>query len=217
MTPARHVIFDLDGTLVDSLPGIAWSVDVALRSCGLPPAQRDLRPLIGPPIRDILATVSEVTEQGALDSLERSFRRSYDSEGWRRGVCQPGVREMLRELLDRGEDLWVLTNKPALATGKILGKLKLRSFFREVACRDSRRRTFSSKAEVLIDLLQRNRIGRAGSLMVGDTVEDWRAAEAAGIPCAIVAHGYGAGSLPAGCRRIAHWAELQAMCTGRSN
>ena len=52
MTLVRHVIFDLDGTLIDSLPGIAWSVDVALRSCGLPPAERDLAPLIGPPVRE---------------------------------------------------------------------------------------------------------------------------------------------------------------------
>jgi phosphoglycolate phosphatase len=59
VTFVRHVIFDLDGTLIDSLPGIAWSVDVALRSCGLPPAERDLGPFIGPPVRDILRQFPE--------------------------------------------------------------------------------------------------------------------------------------------------------------
>jgi phosphoglycolate phosphatase len=215
VTFVRHVIFDLDGTLIDSLPGIAWSVDVALRSCGLPPAERDLGPFIGPPVRDILAAVSGVTEPGLLDTLVCNFRYSYDSEGWRRSTCYAGVREMLLELRSSGEDLWVLTNKPALVTGRILGELKLDGFFREVACRDSRLPCFASKAEVLIDLLQRNRIGRAECLMVGDTVEDWRAAEAAGISCAIVAHGYGARLLPSGCRRIAGWHELQDMCTNR--
>ena len=215
MTFVRHVIFDLDGTLIDSVPGIAWSVDVALRSCGLPPAQRDLGPFIGPPVRDILAAVSGVTERGLLDALERNFRYSYDSEGWRRTACYAGVREMLHELFSSVGDLWVLTNKPALVTGRILGELELDGFFREVACRDSRLPCFASKAEVLIDLLQRNRIGRAECLMVGDTVEDWRVAEEAGVSCAIVAHGYGAQSLPSGCCPIAGWHELKEMCTNR--
>jgi phosphoglycolate phosphatase len=206
------VIFDLDGTLIDSLPGIASSVDVALRSCGLLPAERDLRPLIGPPIRDILAAVSGVTGQGLLDRLERSFRSSYDSEGWRRTACLAGVPEMLRQLLAGGTEIWMVTNKPVLPTGRILRRLNLSGSFREVACRDSRTPPFASKAEVLMDLLERRGIRRAECLMVGDTAEDWHAAETAGVSCAIVGPAYGSGALPPGCRRIGEWHELQQMC-----
>ena len=211
MKPVRHIVFDLDGTLVDSLPGIAFSVDAALRSCGLPPAGRDLAPLIGPPVRDILAAVAGAADGGLLDRLERSFRASYDAEGWRRTVCLPGVPDMLWRLMTGGMELWIATNKPALPTGRILRALNLSGFFREAACRDSRKPPFASKAEVLRDLVARHRLDRATCLMVGDTAEDWYAAEAAGISCAIVGPGNGPRALPRGCRRIGAWDELTAM------
>jgi phosphoglycolate phosphatase len=208
----QHVVFDLDGTLVDSVPGIAWSVDAALRSCGLPPAGRDLTPLIGPPVRDILAAVSGVSEPDLLDRLERGFRCSYDSAGWRLTVCQPGVREMLSQLLSAGVGLWLVTNKPALSTAMILCELRLDGFFREIVSRDSRTPVFASKSEMLTDLLERHGIARAACLLAGDTMEDWHAAEAAAVPCVIVPHGYGGASLPPGCRRIGGWRELLQMC-----
>jgi len=210
----KNAIFDLDGTLVDSLPGIAWSVDEALRAAGLPVVSRELRPLIGPPVRDILAAVSGVSDGGLLDRLERSFRFSYDAEGWRRTVCQPGVPDLLWRLLTSGVEMWLVTNKPALATGRIVSSLKIGGFFREVVCRDSRAHAFHSKAEALVDLIERHGLERAGCLMIGDTAEDWRAAEDAGIRCAIVPGGYGAKALPPGCPRICCWDELAEMCVG---
>lgn len=190
----RLLVFDLDGTLVDSLPGIAFSIDAALRAFGFPASQRELAPLIGPPVREILAAVSGAGNPEALDRLERAFRASYDVEGWRRTECLPGVPDMLWNLMTGGIELWVATNKPALPTGRILSELNLAGFFREVACRDSR---FASKGALLIDLLARHGMNRDECLMVGDTAEDGRAAEAAGIACAIV--------------NGAHWDDLESI------
>ena len=192
MSLKRHAIFDLDGTLIDSLPGIAQSVDAALAACGLPPAGRDLRPLIGPPIRSILATVSGAAEKTELDRLERAFRVSYDGGGWRLSPVYSGVEQLLGDLHGVGVGLWVVSNKPALAAWKILDRLGLEMFFGEVVCRDSRQPAYGSKAEALGDLIDRNRLPRAECVFIGDTGEDRRAAEAARIECAIVAHGYGA-------------------------
>lgn len=206
-----NVIFDLDGTLVDSLPGIAFSVDTALRSCGLPPARRDLAPVMGPQVRDILRTVSGVDAPDLLDRMERSFRASYDAEGWRGTVSLPGVPEMLWRLMIGGMELWVATNKPALPTGRILRELNLLGFFREVVCRDSRTPAFASKSEVLVDLVARHGMDPAECLMVGDTAEDWRAAEEAGIACALVGWGNGSRRLPKDCYLIGGWDELEDM------
>jgi phosphoglycolate phosphatase len=208
MIAFQNALFDLDGTLVDSLPGIAWSMKEALRANGLAPLSRDLRPLIGPPIRDILAAVSGAADSGLLDRLEAGFRSSYDSVGWRRTVCQKGVPDMLWRLLTAGVELWVVTNKPAVVTGRILRELKIGAFFKEIACRDSRTPPFGSKEEILEDLLERRGLDRAACLLIGDTAEDWKAAEAAGIACAIVPHGYGNAALPLGCRPIGGWHEL---------
>ncbi|MGA2115546.1 MAG: HAD hydrolase-like protein [Bryobacteraceae bacterium] len=213
MDHVLHAIFDLDGTLVDSLPGIEWSIQAALARCGLPPLCRDLRPLIGPPIRRILAAVSGVREPERLDRLEYAFRSSYDSGGWRRTRLRAGAAELLEQLRDGGIGLWVVTNKPALATRRILGEWKLAGLFEEIRCRDSRTPPFRSKAETLRELLERRELTPSACLMIGDTAEDCDAAMAAGIDCAVVADGYGADTpLPAGSKRVSGWDEIAERC-----
>src|SRR5437773_1817542 len=69
----RNVIFDLDGTLLDSLEGIQWSVEAALAACGMPPVCPGLKPLIGPPIRAILALVTGRNDAAELDRMEQAF------------------------------------------------------------------------------------------------------------------------------------------------
>ena len=214
---ARNVIFDLDGTLVDSIPGIQWSVEAALAECGVPALRRELKPLIGPPIRDILAAVSGASEPAALDRLELAFRSAYDSVGWRKTTCQPGAKGALQRLRMAGCGLWIVTNKPGHAARAILSELALADYFEEIVCRDSRIPGFASKAEMLANLLERCALVRAESIMIGDTLEDCRAAAAAGIACALVPHGYGGGldgPLPGRCRPIAGWNELIAWCEG---
>ena len=191
MESMRHAIFDLDGTLIDSLPGIAWSVERALAECGLPPLTVDLKPLIGPPIRSILATVTGLADAPALDRLERAFRMSYDTEGWRKTTCYEGVAAMLRRLAAGGIGLWVVSNKPRHAALRILRELELDGFFREIVCPDSHAPRYVSKAECLIGLLNRHSLSSRECLLIGDTREDAEAAAAAGIGCAIVEHGYG--------------------------
>jgi phosphoglycolate phosphatase len=193
MSEMRHAIFDLDGTLVDSLPGIRWSVEEALSACGLPPLGGELRPLIGPPIRSILARVSGLSDDPSLDRLERAFRTSYDAEGWSRTVCYAGVRDLLWDLLTSGVGLWLVTNKPAAATRKILSQLRLDGFFGEVVCRNSRSPVYRSKDEALMDLVRRRGLYRRECVLIGDTAEDSQAAASAGMECVIVAHGYGSG------------------------
>jgi phosphoglycolate phosphatase len=207
----RNIIFDLDGTLVDSVPGIQWSVETAMKSCGVSGACPDLTPLIGPPIRSILAVATGTDDPLALDRLEKAFRVVYDTDGWRRTLCQPGVREMLGQLRSAGSTLWIVTNKPAHATRLILRELGLDGYFRETVSRDSVTPSYASKGAMLTDLLDRRVLPREESILVGDTLEDCHAAVAAGVACAVVPHGYGRemdGALPEGCRRIAGWGEL---------
>ena len=143
----------------------------------------------GPPLRTILGQATGIDAPHRLDALERAFRDSYDTEGWRQTVCFAGARETLEQLSAAGATLWVAINKNRLATGKILSQLGIRLFFREVACRDSRVPAFRSKAEMLIDLMDRRGLNPSECLMVGDSCEDAAAAGAAGIPCAILSHG----------------------------
>ncbi len=210
----RSVIFDLDGTLVDSIPGIQWSVDTALAACGMPPAACDLRPLIGPPIRDILATVSGASGS-LLDRMTLEFRTVYDSTGWRKTTCQPGAADAVEHLSLADCSMWVVTNKPGHAARAILGELAMAHHFEEIISRDSRTPAFISKAEILANLLERCGLNRRDTIMVGDTLEDCRAAAENGVECVLVPHGYGGGldgSLPKGCRPISGWNDLLVWC-----
>jgi phosphoglycolate phosphatase len=207
----RDVIFDLDGTLVDSVPGIQWSLEIALEGCGIDRECPDLRAMIGPPIRDILAAVSGLTDGDALDRLEAAFRASYDSGGWRKTTLHLGSESMLMRLRNDDHRLWLVTNKPQQATRAILNELGIAGFFVEVVCRDSQTPPFANKAEMLTNLLASRGFTPSESVMVGDTLEDCRAAAEAGIACSLVAHGYGTGldgPLPEGCRRIRSWDDL---------
>jgi phosphoglycolate phosphatase len=215
----KHVIFDLDGTLVDSVPGIQWSVEAAMEFCHLSRVCPDLTPLIGPPIRTILTTACGTTDSAELDKIERAFRKFYDTEGLRRTICQPAVEQMLHQLRTHGCTLSIVTNKPAHATGLILGSLGINGYFQAVVCRDPALPSLASKPEMLIGLLNRQVIPREESIMVGDTLEDCHAAVVAGIACAVVSHGYGrdmSGKLPSGCRRITCWEDLVEWCAGRT-
>lgn len=185
------VLFDLDGTLLDSLPGIAFSVQSAFEACQLPLSHRELREMIGPPIRSILSKAGNLLDETKLDALERAFRASYDTLGWQKTVCFPEVRSVLQSLSQLGTQLYVVSNKPREICLKTLKRECILDYFESILTRDSRRPAFSGKEEMIRNLLNERRITEPRCLLVGDTMEDANAAAAAGIHFAFVTYGYG--------------------------
>jgi len=174
----------------------------------------DLKPLIGPPIRSILASVTGLRDAPSLDRLERAFRASYDGEGWRKSTCYEGAPDMLRRLRTGGIGLWVVTNKPSRIARRILREIEIEGLFGGVASLDSRAPAYVSKAEALTDLVRRQGLSRTECLLVGDTLEDCNAAAAAAVACAIVPHGYGPNLpavLPDNCRRVSGWDSIERL------
>ena len=212
----KNVIFDLDGTLIDSLPGIEYSVDFALRAEDYPARTCDVRPLIGPPIRDTLRAISGETTPEALDGLESAFRRSYDTEGWKRTVLQTEASETLAWLSASGLSLFIVTNKPRHATRQIVEHFGLNDFFADVVSPDSAEPNYRSKAEMLRRLMQAGSVRNSDSLFVGDTHEDAEAAAAVGMPSLILTSGYG-GFRPThkqpDCRVVRTIGELKIYCS----
>jgi len=185
------IFFDLDGTLVDSLPGIEFSVREAFRACKLPEPKESLREIIGPPIRSILSRAGKVVEESRLDALERAFRASYDSEGWQMAVCFPNANDVLRTMHDRGHRLFVVSNKPRHISLQILKRECFYDYFEAIVTRDSRWPHYQGKPEMIADLLAERGIARENCLMVGDTIEDANTAATSGIRFAWATYGYG--------------------------
>jgi phosphoglycolate phosphatase len=187
----RCLLFDLDGTLLDSLPGIEYSVQQALKTCHLPRPGVSLRTLIGPPIRTILSTLTGISERQVLDELESSFLRTYDQHGWRMTTLYPGARSLLESLSSRNYRLFIASNKRRSISLEILKAHQLDEFFEEIATRDSRTPPYASKAEMIRSLIERRALAPAECLFTGDTMEDAEAAAANGIRFAYMTHGYG--------------------------
>ena len=194
MSECKHlkaILFDFDGTLVDSLPGIEFSVDYAIAELKMPARSLELRPLIGPPIGKIFARVIPEATETELSALVGHFRNSYDSIGWRKTKLHDCAGETLRALKRCGLDLFVVTNKPQTPTKRILENFDLLDLFTAVVCRDSRVPPFDSKAEMILEVVHARQLDPVRCLYVGDTAEDLHAAAEAAVSPALVCHGYG--------------------------
>jgi phosphoglycolate phosphatase len=185
------ILFDQDGTLLDSLPGIEFSVRAAFLACGIRPPEVSLRSMIGPPIRTILSKAGEVTDAAVLDALEKAFRVSYDGEGWRKTACYPDASRVLHALRERGRRLFVVSNKPLHISLESLKAEGIFDLFEAIVTRDSRVPAYSGKVEMTRTLMEERLIAPEDCLFVGDTMEDAEAAAAAGVRFAYMTHGYG--------------------------
>jgi phosphoglycolate phosphatase len=208
----QNLLFDLDGTLLDSLPGIRFSAEAAFRACGLEVGKTELRSLIGPPIRKIMERMAVRQLSGEeLDALERSFRWSYDTEGWRMTPHYEAAAESLRELKASGRRLFVVSNKPRHISVRILEAEGTLGSFDEVVTRDSRTPPYKDKGEMVAIVLERWNLAASECLLVGDTMEDAEAASKSGMQFCLMTHGYG--DVPAGVSvpvafRLDHFSEL---------
>jgi phosphoglycolate phosphatase len=197
----QHIVFDLDGTLVDSLPGIQHSAGMAvsavLPDCPIP----DVRPYIGPPIWEGLCIALGAPAVAQVMELQRHFRSDYDERGWKRTRCYPGAAELLKELNGRNVHCHVVTNKPIKPTRQILERLDLTALLTGIVSKDSRMPVFTSKTEALSFLLDHFAIAPQGALMVGDSADDAHAARACGLRFAAATYGYGEYNAPERHRR----------------
>lgn len=131
-------VFDLDGTLVDSIPGIARGLNLALKALGYPEHSVDaIREMVGKGARELcLASLKgyfngNVPEE-AFEAVHRGFMREYPHT-WQEGtVPYPGIREMLLSLAGEGHPLGVLSNKPHAVTVPLVRHILPEIPFREV-------------------------------------------------------------------------------------
>jgi phosphoglycolate phosphatase len=187
----RSLIFDLDGTLIDSCPGIQSSLAVAFRAAGRVMPEIDVRTVIGPPIRVIAARIEPTLSEPELTQIEQTYRSVYDTEGWRETLAFPDVIPVLQSLHAEGVRLFIVTNKPRIPSRKILEHLKLDSMFAAVLTRDSRTPGYSSKAEMVREIVQSHSLTPEASALVGDTVEDEEGARASHLAYIHATYGYG--------------------------
>jgi phosphoglycolate phosphatase len=193
----RLIVFDLDGTLVDSRKDIADAANRLLRDCGAEPLPDDR---VGRMVGDGAATlVARAFAASGIerppDALER-FLAIYDRRLLDHTREYEGMSEVLDTLAARAP-LAVLTNKPLASTRRILAGLDLARFFHEDAVVGGDG-PFPRKPDAagLRHLIARARVPREDTLLVGDSVIDWRTAREARSSICLARYGFGYEGFP---------------------
>jgi phosphoglycolate phosphatase len=197
-SPIHLIVFDLDGTLVDSRRDITDAANALLESCGAPALSEDR---IGAMVGDGAATlVARAFEASGIDRPDDALERYLSLYGERllaHTKPYPGMVETLEVLSGRAR-LAVLTNKPIRATLEILDGLELARFFdrRAVLGGDG---PFARKPDptALRHLQRQAGVEPGASVLVGDSAIDCRTARAADTPLCIARYGFGFATLAA--------------------
>jgi phosphoglycolate phosphatase len=192
------VLIDVDGTLVDSVPDLAYCVDAMMRELGMPArGEQSVRRWVG-------NGVERLVKRALLDRLEGEpdealfaealpvFEALYRENTSKRSCLYPGVNEALDFLRNTGVRMGCVTNKASQFTLPLLGDLGVRDYFEIVICGDTVERKKPDPMP-LLEAAKQLRTEPRSSLMLGDSMSDVKAARAAGFRIVCMSYGYNHG------------------------
>ena len=185
------VLFDLDGTLTDSAPGILNSVRYACRKLGLEmPGEATLRKFLGPPLIDSFRELVGLSDTEA-DRAVSAFREYFPTKGIFENEVYPGVPALLAGLKAAGKTVVIATSKPEEYAKRIMEHFDLAQYC-DFVCGATLDETRTDKAEVIAYALKTAGItNKSGVVMVGDREHDVLGAKKNGLPCIGAVYGYG--------------------------
>jgi phosphoglycolate phosphatase len=191
--PWTCILFDLDGTIADSAPGITASLGYMFEELGLPvPSHEELLAWVGPPILD---SFRDLAGMDAVESAQALaiYRRHYLENGARDSSIFAGIPALLKDIHRAGVPLSLATSKPEFPASVILDNANLTQYFRVLAG-SSIDEIRSAKKDVIAEAMQRFEmigVDTSRPVMVGDRKHDVEGAAAHGIPTVMVEWGYG--------------------------
>lgn len=183
----RLIVFDWDGTLLDSAGGIVESIQEAARDLRLPvPARETASHVIGLGLHDSLRTAVPTLPEDQYREFAEAYRRHFLA---RQGsmVLFPGVRELLQDLHATGYQLAVATGKSRRGLEHALESTALRRYFAASRCADETNP--KPHPAMLLELMAQLAAAPAQALMIGDTSHDLEMARGAGVDAVAVTYG----------------------------
>ena len=192
--PFSCILFDLDGTIVDSAPGITATLAYTVRELGRPvPSQAELLKYVGPPILESFEQLAGMSLGEAAEALA-IYRPRYLEAGALDSTVFPGVGDVLRAVHAAGIPMSLATSKPEAPATVMLSHFGLLAQF-EIITGASPDEVRSAKADVVAEALVR--LADFGAdlsrpVLVGDRIHDVEGAALNNVPTIFVGWGYGA-------------------------
>ena len=194
----KMILIDVDGTLVDSVPDLAYCVDEMMKQLGMPThGEARVRNWVGNGVerltrRALVGQLEGEPEEALFEKAYPIFLELYAENTCKRSCLYPGVREGLDYLKSAGYKLGCVTNKAAQFTIPLLKDLGVHDDFENIVCGD----TLPEKKPHPMPLLHSAEVlgvKPEESLMLGDSMSDVKAARAAGFQIICMSYGYNHG------------------------
>ncbi len=185
----RAVVFDLDGTLIDSAPDIAAALNRVLAADGLAPlGLAEVRGMIGDGAKALLQSGLAARGHAFAPRHLAAFIADYQANPVRKTVCYPGMVQALAALQAQGRVLGVCTNKPIAPARTILQELGIAHYFTAIIGGDSTPYKKPDPRHLAATLAA---MAVSDAIMVGDHMNDLEAAAGLGLDAIFVSWGYG--------------------------
>jgi len=186
----KAIIFDLDGTLLDTLTDLAEGTNYALRVNGFPERTLDeIRRFVGNGARKLIErAVPDGQIEAALEKVRQDFNVYYKIHCKDHTGPYPGIMEMLQELVQQGYSLGVVSNKPDFAVQDLIPE-----YFPDIFSSISGERQGVAKKpapDLILEAMKNLQADSSNAVYVGDSEVDMEAAANAGIPCISVVWGF---------------------------
>lgn len=185
----KHILFDLDGTLIDPFEGITGGVKHALQKGGYPVLEdARLAEFIGPSLAHSFKTYCGMNEQQCMKAVE-DYREYFTDTGVHQHTLYPGMQSLLHTLVQQKRKIYLATAKPTLFAQQILESYKLDSLFTLVIGSGMDKHN-STKADIIGEVLDKAGFAASEAVMIGDRRYDIEGAHATGMQAVGVTFGY---------------------------
>ncbi len=189
MSKYDYILFDLDGTLTDSGPGIMNGFEYALGKMGIEvPDRSSLRKFVGPPLGDSFEKTLGFSPEDAAKGIA-FYREYYADKGVYENDVYPGVFELLVKLKASGKKMIVATTKAELMANVVMDHFGLRKYFDLMVASNNTDR--KNKIDVLKYAIENGGVDIGKAVMIGDRFYDVTGASHFGIDSVGVLYGYG--------------------------
>lgn len=186
----KTVLFDFDGTIIDTSEGIYKSLQYAFAADGRPaPSYEELRRFIGPPIYDSFKNFYGYQDE-KINFMVKKYRERYSDKGVWESAVYDGIPELLKELKNNGIKLATASSKPTHFIEMLLKYNNLYEYFDFVGG-VAFDQINSKKSDIINNALSVLKADKNYAVMVGDRKFDINGAKGAGIPCIAVLYGFG--------------------------